>query len=71
MGRIRTTHHCYGEFTKNSDPYKNGEIKGLLAITRGGLCPTGILARELDIRRLKQCVVSYESESAEGQTEAN
>ena len=57
---------------KNSDPWKNGEIKGLLAITRGGLCPTGILARELDIRLIEtMCIVSYESESADGQTEAN
>jgi xanthine phosphoribosyltransferase len=37
-----------------------GDWKGILAITRGGLVPAALLARELDIRLIDTvCVVSY------------
>ena len=38
-----------------------GPWKGLIAITRGGLVPTAIVARELDVRLIDTvCVSSYE-----------
>jgi xanthine phosphoribosyltransferase len=37
-----------------------GEWKGIVAITRGGLVPAALVARELDIRLIETvCVVSY------------
>ena len=37
-----------------------GEWKGIIAITRGGLVPAALIARELDIRLIDTvCVVSY------------
>ncbi|WP_210397976.1 xanthine phosphoribosyltransferase [Motiliproteus sediminis] len=44
-----------------------GPWKGIIAITRGGLVPAAIIARELDIRLIDTvCVVSYqESDSGE------
>jgi xanthine phosphoribosyltransferase len=37
-----------------------GEWKGIIAITRGGLVPAALVARELDIRLIDTvCVVSY------------
>lgn len=42
-----------------------GPWKGIIAITRGGLVPAAIIARELDIRLIDTvCVVSYQ----EGET---
>ncbi|MFT6916746.1 MAG: xanthine phosphoribosyltransferase [Motiliproteus sp.] len=42
-----------------------GPWKGIVAITRGGLVPAAILARELDIRLIDTlCVVSYEQDSS-------
>jgi xanthine phosphoribosyltransferase len=39
-----------------------GEWKGIIAITRGGLVPAALVARELDIRVIDTvCVVSYGS----------
>ena len=39
-----------------------GEWKGIIAITRGGLVPAALVARELDIRLIDTvCVVSYEA----------
>ena len=39
-----------------------GEWKGIIAITRGGLVPAALVARELDIRLIDTvCVVSYGS----------
>ena len=39
-----------------------GEWKGIIAITRGGLVPAALVARELDIRLIDTvCVVSYAS----------
>ncbi|WP_462324010.1 xanthine phosphoribosyltransferase [Desulfoplanes sp.] len=41
-----------------------GTWKGIVAITRGGLVPAAIIARELDIRRVDTvCVVSYSWQS--------
>jgi len=43
---------------------KIGPWTGIVAITRGGLVPAAILARELDIRLIDTvCVTSYENES--------
>lgn len=40
---------------------EQGPWKGIIAITRGGLVPAAILAREMDIRVIDTlCVVSYE-----------
>ncbi|MCX5729985.1 MAG: xanthine phosphoribosyltransferase, partial [Deltaproteobacteria bacterium] len=40
-----------------------GDWKGIIAITRGGLVPAALVARELDIRVIDTvCLVSYESE---------
>ncbi|WP_029896256.1 xanthine phosphoribosyltransferase [Desulfohalovibrio reitneri] len=37
------------------------DIKGLIAITRGGMFPAAVIARELDIRLIDTlCVVSYD-----------
>ena len=55
---------------KQTNEYKRGEYKGLLCITRGGLVPTGILARELNLRLIEtMCIVSYDDQDQ--QTEAN
>lgn len=44
-----------------------GEWKGIIAITRGGLVPSALVARELDIRLIDTvCVVSYGSGEAGG-----
>ena len=50
-----------------------GEWKGIIAITRGGLVPAALIARELEIRLIDTvCVVSYgaaeegEAEQAQG-----
>ncbi|PXF30689.1 xanthine phosphoribosyltransferase [Pokkaliibacter plantistimulans] len=43
-----------------------GPWKGIVAITRGGLVPAAIIARELDIRLIDTiCIVSYASKGAE------
>jgi xanthine phosphoribosyltransferase len=40
--------------------HEMGEWKGIIAITRGGLVPAALVARELDIRLIDTvCVVSY------------
>jgi xanthine phosphoribosyltransferase len=40
-----------------------GEWKGIIAITRGGLVPAALVARELEIRLIETvCVVSYGAE---------
>jgi xanthine phosphoribosyltransferase len=46
-----------------------GDWKGIIAITRGGLVPAALIARELEIRLIDTvCVVSYGA-SGEGQEE--
>jgi xanthine phosphoribosyltransferase len=41
-----------------------GPWKGMIAVTRGGLVPAAIVARELEIRLIDTfCVASYEGES--------
>lgn len=46
-----------------------GEWKGIVAITRGGLIPAALVARELDIRLVDTvCVASYDAASS-GQAE--
>ena len=42
-----------------------GPFKGIVAITRGGLIPAAIIARELDCRLIETvCVVTYDEEQA-------
>lgn len=44
---------------------ESGDWKGILAITRGGLVPAALVARELDIRLIDTvCVVSYAATGA-------
>ena len=44
-----------------------GPWKGIIAITRGGLVPAAILAREMDIRLIATvCISSYSSSDADG-----
>src|SRR5512134_619362 len=39
---------------------ESGPFKGIIAVTRGGLVPAAIVARELDIRLIDTvCVTSY------------
>ena len=43
---------------------ENGPFQGIVAITRGGLVPAHIIARELDVRVIDTvCVSSYDDES--------
>lgn len=43
---------------------KKGAWKGLIAVTRGGLVPAAIIARELEIRLIETiCISSYEDKS--------
>lgn len=45
----------------------SGSFSGIVAITRGGLVPAGIIARELDIRLIETiCVVSYSDDKTQG-----
>jgi xanthine phosphoribosyltransferase len=44
-----------------------GEWKGIIAVTRGGMIPAALVARELDIRLVDTvCVTSYDAGTAEG-----
>jgi xanthine phosphoribosyltransferase len=45
----------------------NGQWNGIIAITRGGLVPAAIIARELDIRLIDTvCMTSYTDDHAQG-----
>jgi xanthine phosphoribosyltransferase len=45
-----------------------GRFSGMVAITRGGLVPTAIVARELDMRIIDTlCVASYVEEQVQGE----
>jgi len=45
--------------------HKRGPWKGIIAVTRGGLVPAALVARELDIRLVDTiCVTSYDSAAA-------
>lgn len=47
----------------------NGPYRGIVAITRGGLIPAAIVARELEVRLIESvCVVTYHEE-AKGEPE--
>src|SRR5437879_4183230 len=42
--------------------HKKGPWKGIIAVTRGGLVPAALVARELDIRLVDTvCVTSYDA----------
>jgi len=50
--------------------HQKGPWKGIIAVTRGGLVPAALVARELDIRLVDTiCVTSYDSGS-EGEKQA-
>lgn len=43
---------------------ERGPFKGIVAVTRGGLIPAAIIARELDLRLIESvCVVTYDEET--------
>lgn len=45
----------------NKGPLENGTWKGIIAITRGGLVPACIIARELEILTIETfCITSYD-----------
>jgi len=47
--------------------HKKGPWKGIIAVTRGGLVPAALVARELDIRLVDTiCVTSYDASQAGG-----
>jgi xanthine phosphoribosyltransferase len=47
-----------------------GPFRGIVAITRGGLVPAAIVARELDIRLIDTfCLRSYDAEMRRGEVE--
>lgn len=46
-------------------------FKGIIAVTRGGLIPAAIVARELDIRLIDTvCIASYEGTEAQERSES-
>src|SRR3546814_15034223 len=47
-----------------------GPFKGIAAITRGGLVPAAVIARELDLRLIDTiCIVSYRAAHTQGDME--
>lgn len=45
-----------------------GEIKGIIAVTRGGLVPAAIIARELDVRNIETvCIAAYRDDKSVGE----
>ena len=47
-----------------------GPFKGIAAITRGGLVPAAVIARELDVRLIDTiCIVSYRDDHSQGELE--
>ncbi len=56
---------------KLKNTYNIGNIKGLIAISRGGLLPAGIISYELDIRNVEAVtVITYDGESQRNNKEA-
>lgn len=46
---------------------ERGPFEGIVAITRGGLVPAAIVARELDVRLIDTvCIVSYKADNQRG-----
>jgi len=51
-----------------ADLMEQGPFKGIVAITRGGLIPAAIIARELDCRLIESVsVVAYQNEEERGE----
>ncbi|MEQ8355778.1 MAG: xanthine phosphoribosyltransferase [Kiloniellaceae bacterium] len=47
-----------------------GPFNGIAAITRGGMVPAAVIARELDLRLIDTvCITSYRSDNSQGQLE--
>ncbi|WP_422368857.1 xanthine phosphoribosyltransferase [Pelagibius sp.] len=47
-----------------------GPFNGIAAITRGGLVPAAVIARELDLRMIDTiCIVSYRDDNTQGELE--
>jgi xanthine phosphoribosyltransferase len=61
-------HRATRELAKRQLPAE--QWKGIIAVTRGGLVPAGILARELNIRYIDTvCIASYDGDSQDAQRE--
>ena len=50
---------------------KNEGWKGMIAITRGGLVPAAIVAREMEIRLIDTVCISYHGDGGETQGSLN
>src|ERR1051326_3245852 len=51
--------------------HKKGPWKGIIAVTRGGMVPAALVARELDIRLIDTiCVTSYDASQADAAAQA-
>ena len=49
---------------------EKGPFKGIAAVTRGGLVPAAVIARELDVRMIDTlCIVSYREDNTSGALE--
>ncbi|NIA71267.1 xanthine phosphoribosyltransferase [Pelagibius litoralis] len=49
---------------------EKGPFKGIAAVTRGGLVPAAVIARELDLRMIDTlCIVSYRDDNTQGELE--
>lgn len=46
-----------------------GDFTGIVAVTRGGLVPAAIVARELDIKRIETVCISSYDDRAQGELE--
>jgi xanthine phosphoribosyltransferase len=47
-----------------------GPFRGIAAITRGGLVPAAVIARELDVRLIDTiCITSYQHDNTQGELE--
>lgn len=59
--------HCQALAWRVAAQHQKTPFKGLVAVTRGGLVPAAILARELDIRLIETlCVASYDDDRTQG-----
>ena len=62
----RDTRELCLQLLERNDPFER-----IVAVTRGGLIPAAVVARELDLRLVDTiCVVSYHGEQAQQQSEA-
>lgn len=49
---------------------EHGPFKGIVAVTRGGLVPAAIVARELDVRHIETvCIMAYRDDKTVGEVD--